>query len=123
MTDKNAWMDKGKIYAVKMAGEEKAYSLALSVDPTYRRFNGICFYTPGERGHMIEGHLGKKTDNGFTFISEGYAKGEWEFIEVTYDNFKSEYYKIVEGGGEILEEVSTTQELIDWYHERFKCGN
>lgn len=123
MAGKHAWVDKGKIYAVKMAGDEKAHSLALSVDPAYRSFKGICFYTPGERGHMIEGYLGKKTDTGFTFISDGYAKGEWEFIEVTYDNFKSEYYKIVEGGGEILDQVSTTQELIDWYHERFKRGN
>lgn len=116
----DTWIDKEKIYAVKMSGDEKAHSLALSVDSAFRSFQGICFYTPGERGHMIEGHLGRKTDTGFTFISKSFAKGEWEFIEVTYDNFKSEYYKIVECGDEILNQVSNTQELIEWYHKHFE---
>ncbi len=68
---------------------------------------------------MIEGRLGHKTDVGFTFISEGFAKGEWEFIELTYENFKDEYYKIVIGGDKILKQVSNTKELIDWYHNNF----
>ena len=115
MAGKNTWVDKKKIYAVKMAGHEKADSLVTSVDPAHHGFKGICFYTYGERGHMIEGHLGPKTDKGFTFISEGYAPGKWEFIELTYDNFKNEYHKIVIGGDKILEQVSNTQELLEWY--------
>ena len=120
MAGKKSWVDKNKIYAVRMAEDDKAQSLALLVDLAFGNFKGICFYTPGERGHMIKGHLGKKTDRGFTFISEGYDPGEWEFIEVTYENFKDEYYKIVMSGEQILEEVSNTQELIDWYHRNFK---
>lgn len=120
MASKKSWVDKNKIYAIKMTSEEKAYSLALSVVPAFRDFKGICYYTPGERGHMIKGHLGRKTDSGFTFISEGFDPGEWEFIEVTYENFKDEYYKIVISGEQILKEVSNTQELIDWYHKNFK---
>lgn len=119
MGNANVFVDKNKIYAVKMADEKKAYSLALYVDPAFRDFKGICFYTPGERGHMIEGRLGEKTDTGFTFISEGYAPGLWTFTEVTYENFKNEYHKIVECGSEILERVSTTQELVNWYHDSF----
>lgn len=118
MAKKN-FVDKNKIYAVKMPGDKEATGIAIYVDPNFRKFKGICFLTPGERGHMIEGRLGEKTDTGFTFISKGYDAGVWEFTEVTYDNFKESFYKIVEAGDELLAQVSNTAELEDFYHRNF----
>ena len=119
MEGKTSWADRDKIYAIKMTSKDRAYSLALFVDSELHDFKGICYLIPGEHGHMLRGHLGRRTDRGFTFISEGHDPGEWEFIEVTYDNFKEEYHRIVAEGERILEEVSSTQELIDWYHRSF----
>ncbi|MCM1495560.1 MAG: hypothetical protein NC089_07140 [Bacteroides sp.] len=68
---------------------------------------------------MIEGHLEEKTGTGFTFIADSEAGGMWEFIEVTYDNFKNEYHKIVIGGKKIVDEISNTDELTEWYHREF----
>ncbi len=119
MTNKNDMVDKDKIYAVKFPGDKQANSLAMNVDPNYKNFKGICFLTPFDRGHMIEGKLGRKTKTGFTFISSGFASGEWEFIELTYENFCNDYRRLVEGSDEILAKVKNTQELQDWYHGRF----
>lgn len=112
-------VDKNKIYAVKKTSDKAARELVIYVDPNFRNFKGICYLTPGERGHLIEGRLGKKTDTGFTFISKGFDAGVWEFTEVTYENFKEEYYKIVEAGDELLSQVSNTAELEDYYHRNF----
>lgn len=117
--NENSWVDKNKIYAVKW-GNSPASHLAMYADPAFNGFEGICYLTPGERGHMIEGRLGEKTETGFTFYPERLKEdGVWEFIEVTYDNFKEEFYKIVISGDTILEKVSTTKELENWYHKEF----
>ena len=118
---KNSIVDKNKIYVVKMAGYEKALELAMYADPDYYGFKGICYFTPIDRGHMIRGKLGEKTDTGFTFIAgeDSFAPGVWEFIELTYENFKNEYYKIVEAGEELLAQVSNTAELEEFYHKHF----
>lgn len=119
MGKKTDAVDRNKIYAVKVAGAESASSIALYADLNYYDFEGICFLTPPDRGHMIEGRFGKKTKNGFTFIPDGSGKGEWEFVEVTYGNFCEEFHRIVEGSDEILAEVSNTEQLQEWYHRRF----
>ena len=38
---------------------------------------------------------------------------------MTYENFCKEYRQLVEGSEEILAEVSTTEELQDWFHRAF----
>ena len=117
--EKNNIVDKNKIYALKMTNDKSAKGIAMYVDPDYHGFKGICYLNPGCRGHMIEGKLGEKTETGFTFISEGHEPGVWEFIELTYENFKNEYYKIVEAGEELLAQVSNTAELEEFYHKHF----
>lgn len=112
-------VDKNKIYAVKHTTDKAATELALYVDPNFRDFEGICYLTPGVRGHMIDGKLGEKTDTGFTFIPKHFNAGVWEFIEVTYENFKAEFYKLVEAGDELLSQVSNTAELEEFYHRNF----
>ena len=114
-------VDKNKIYAFRWPGKKNAAEVVLYVDADYHGFKGICFLSPPNHGHMIKGQLGRKTETGFTFIADkdAYSAGDWEFIEITYDNFKQEYHKLVEGGEEILAAVSNTQELQDWYHLNF----
>lgn len=118
MEDKSAWVDKDKIYAISRNGQP-TIEIVMYTDPAFRNFKGICYMTIGERGHMIEGHLEEKTRTGFIFIPDRAAGSVWEFIEVTYDNFKNEYHKIVIGGEKILDEVLNTDELTEWYHREF----
>ena len=68
---------------------------------------------------MLRGKLGKKTKTGFTFIVSQWENTEIEFIEITYENFKNEFYKIVSHPEEVLAQVSNTNELIDYYHRTF----
>lgn len=112
-------VDRSKVYAIRMPRRDEATSIALYAEMGYEGFNGICYLTPPERGHMIEGKLGKKTKTGFTFTAERWDNRTMEFIEVTYENFRSDYHKLVEGSNEILAEVSTTEELQDWFHRAF----
>ena len=114
-------VDKNKIYACRKPKEKNAAEIVLYVDADFPGFKGICFLSPPDHGHMIRGQLGQETEDGFTFIADKgtYAAGEWEFIEITYDNFKQEYHKLAEGSEEILVAVSNTQELQDWYHLNF----
>ena len=118
MAKKQDFVDRNKIYAIRTADSDRATGIALYAEMGYEGFAGICYLTPPERGHMIDGTLGKKTSRGFTFQPDG-RTGEWEFIEVTYENFCKEYRQLVEGSEEILAEVSTTEELQDWFHRAF----
>ena len=113
-------IDRAKIYAVKMPDEKEALSLALYVTIATDGKKGIGFKTPGERGHFIEGTVKKESRNGFTFESDSkFTPGIWEFTEVTFENFKKRFHKIVYGGKQLLEQVHNTQELQDYYHANF----
>lgn len=114
--DKQPIVDPKKIYVIRMTDEKEPVSIAMNVDLAFRDFKGICYLTPPDRPHMIKGKMGKKTENGFTFISEGFEPGEWEFTELTYDVLKAGFYKHIYGGKQLLEQVHSTQELQDYYH-------
>ena len=111
--------DPKKIYTVKMPGEEEATLVAMDVDISRKKFAGICFLTPSDRGHMIKGDLGEATADGFTFISTGFRSGEWVFTELTYDVLKAGFYKHIYAGDQLLKQVHNTQELQDYYHDNF----
>lgn len=118
MAKQTGIVDNGKLYAYRLPGEKKFFDFALKVDPDYHGFKGICFVSPPRHPHMIKGKLGGKTATGFTFIADkdAYAPGEWEFVELTYENFRDEFCKICMDGGEsVLAEVSNTEELIEFY--------
>lgn len=83
--------DKDKVYAFYWHGYSTASGIALYMDDDYNGFDGICFLSAGSRAHMIEGKFGKKTKKGFLFYPKR-EKYPWEFVEVTYDNFKNEFY-------------------------------
>lgn len=111
--------DPNKIYIYKFPGDTEFKAIAMDVDASREKFNGICFLTPPDRAHMIEGRIGKQTEHGFTFISKGFRPGEWEFEELTYDVLKAGFYKHIYAGEKLLEQVHNTQELQDYYHENF----
>lgn len=111
--------DPEKIYTIRMPGEKEPESIAMDVDTSGKKIDGICFLTPPDHGHAIRGKIGDRKKNGFTFISKGYKQGEWEFEELTYDVLKAGFYKHIYGGEQLLELVHNTQELQDYYHENF----
>lgn len=115
--------DKNKLYAIRRPQDKTASEIVMNVETDRAGFAGICYLTPPDRGHMIEGKVEGLTWDGFAFIADqggGKDRRErWEFIEVTYDNFKKEFYKIVYGGEKLLEQVHNTQELQDYYHANF----
>lgn len=116
-------IDKGKLYALRFPREEKPSEIVMNVEIDHRGFEGICYLTPPDHGHMIAGKVGGKTRDGFTFIAD-YGEGKkhretWEFTEITYDNFKEEFYKLAYGGEQLLEQVHNTKELEDYYHSNF----
>lgn len=120
MPNKNDMVDSGKLYAYRFPGEKECSDFALGVDPDYHGFKGICFLSPPRHPHMVHGKLGRKTATGFTFIAakDAYAPGEWEFVELTYENFRDKYCKIcMDGGKSVLAEVSNTQELIEFFRK------
>ena len=114
-------VDKGKLYALRFPKDKTASEIVMNVETDREGFAGICYLTPPDRGHMINGKVEGLTWNGFSFIADQ-GKGHrerWEFTEVTYDNFREEFYRIVYGGEQLLEQIHSTKELEDYYHENF----
>lgn len=95
--------------------------LAFEVELYDDDYKGISYSVSATRGHRIKGKFGKKTKRGFTFIADkgGVFPGEWEFVEVTYEGMKAGEYGNIIGRDKLLEQVSNTQELQDWYHRNF----
>ncbi len=109
-------IDKNRIYAVKRPGDKRIKEVILYPDLDYRGFKGICYLTPPNRPHMIDGKLIRETAAGFSFKTK---HGEvWEFTEVTYDNL-NDCAGAIEGIEEIKAAVSSTEELQDWYHREY----
>lgn len=111
-------IDQNKIYAIKRADRKAADELVMNVETDRDGFYGICYLTPPSHGHMIEGEIIAENDNGFTFMPDDQRRA-WEFIEVTYENFKQEFYKLAYGGEKMLETIHSTEELEAFYHENF----
>ena len=115
--------DRGKLYTIRRPKEKTAGELVMNVETDREGFAGICYLTPPDRGHMIPGKVGDLTWDGFTFIVDyggGKSRREkWEFIEITYDNFKSEFYRLVYGGEKLVEQFNNTKELEDYFHDNF----
>lgn len=119
MANTDAIIDREKIYTIKYPGERKATDLALYAEMDPYTGEKLWFQIPPDRAHSIKGRIGRKTSNGFTFISDGYAPGEWEFTEVTYESIKAGKNDPIIGKEEILASVADTKDLQDWYHRQF----
>ena len=49
----------------------------------------------------------------------GEQSERWEFTEMTYDIFRDGFFKQVYGGGQLLEKVHNTDELVNYYYSNF----
>ena len=73
--------------------------------------------------HMIEGEIVRETEDGFIFRSDGAFRGEWEFRELTIEDFRRFAYRYVEGGDIIAAKIHTTEDLHEWYRKTFHFPN
>ena len=113
-------MDATKVYAVRIAGNDFYTTIAMICELRNEDgFTGLCFLSPPDRPHMIEGTETKNTSQGFKYLSTGYAPGWWEFEELTIESFRDQHYKLVAGGDEIGRCVQSDKELHEWFNSRF----
>lgn len=112
-------VDKNKLYALRFPWDKEATEIIMNAEIGRHGFQGICYLTPPAHGHMIRGKIGNKTKYGFTFIAEEDEQQEWEFTEVTYENLTSKYHKLVYGWNILKEQIHSTEELEDYYHNNF----
>lgn len=108
-------MNRRFVYTIKRPGDKKPSGLALNC----HLWNGAFRYFDMERGHEIPGKVTKDGENAFTFTSEGYEPGEWQFEKLTIERFRRETYKIVEGGNYIAQAIHTTDDLHEWYRRKY----
>lgn len=114
-------MDRRKVYVYKWTGEKDFGSLALDCHMHQRKGEvekELWFEDPG-RPHMIAGEVVKETESGFIFRSDGFRPGEWEFKELTIEDFRRKYYKLVGEGETIAAKIQTTEDLHEWYRKTF----
>lgn len=109
-------MNQRAVYVFKMAGER--YFTGIALDVHIHKGNLRFFDT--NRGHEIPGEVTDEAERGFTFRSEGYAPGKWQFKILTIEEFKRKYYKLVEGGQTLAAKLKTTDDLHQWYRREFK---
>ena len=60
MARNQGFVDRNKVYAIQLADMDRPTGIALYAEMGYEGFNGICYLTPPERGHMIEGKLERR---------------------------------------------------------------
>ncbi|GHV19593.1 hypothetical protein FACS189425_10290 [Clostridia bacterium] len=110
-------MDGKTVYAIKFAGDLDYTSIACRCELRNEDdFKGLCYLTPPDRPHMIEGEVTQENGAGFKFRSDGYSPGEWEFKALTLDDFRKKYHKLVIGGEQIARNVNSTEELYDYFN-------
>ena len=111
-------IEKNGLYAIRRAEDKAATEIVMNIETDREGFNGICYLTPPCHGHMIEGEIVGETENGFSFMPDRQRRA-WDFIRITYENFKAEFHKLAYGGEKLLEEVGSTEELEAYYHRNF----
>jgi hypothetical protein len=116
-------MDRRKVYVYETAGEHAFEGIACDCQLWDNPgFKGLVFLTPPGRGHMIDGEFVGDTPHGFIFKATKTSPGEWEFNELTIDNLKREYHRLVIGGTSLAETIQTTDELYEWFRNEFHFG-
>lgn len=110
-----------KVYVYKWAGEKEFNGVALDCQMHKDRLsseNQLWFDATGHP-HMIKGEIIRETADGFTFRSDGFKPGEWEFKELTIEDFRRKYYKLVGAGEAIAAKINTTEDLHEWFRKQF----
>ncbi|MDR0946328.1 MAG: hypothetical protein LBM87_01085 [Ruminococcus sp.] len=116
-------MDRRKVYLLKFPNDEDFTAIACDCQLWDKQdFKGLCYLTPPDRGHMIPGELISENENGFIFHSDGYEKGDWNLRELTIEDIKFNYQKIVGGGNMLSKTINNTEELHQWFRSEFHFG-
>lgn len=112
-------INRKAVYVIKFPQNDWAKGISIGID--VHIYKGcLCYASGPDRGHMIKGNFGKYIDGGFTWISEGYAPGEWTVKELTIEAFKRRYFK------ELLDRtqaeamaatIHTTEDLWEYYRK------
>ena len=110
-------MDRRKVYIYKKTSEKDFMDIACDC---HIHKGNLRFLIPPDRGHMIKGEVTGMTEDGFTFRSDGYAPGEWTFKELTIQDFKRKYFKMIVAGVEMAHTIKSTEDLHEWYRKEFK---
>lgn len=116
-------MDRRKVYIYKKTSEKDFVSIACDCHMHQRAGEDrqeLWFLTPPDRGHMVKGEIIRETENGFAFRSDGYDPGEWTFKELTIQDLRRKYYRIIANGEVIAHTIKTTEDLHEWYRKEFK---
>ena len=112
------YADSRKLYAIHFP--DGSSEIVMKVTTDRKGFKGVCYLSPPDHGHMINGIVETQTENGFIFLAErGEQSERWEFTEMTYDIFKDGFFEQVYGGEQLLEKVHNTEELVDYYYSNF----
>lgn len=115
-------IDRKKVYIYKWTGEKDFTGIALDCHIHQRAgedWKELWFDATGH-GHMIQGEIVRETADGFIFRSDGYRPGEWTFKELTIEDFRRKYHKLVGTGEAIAAKITTTADLHEWFRRQFK---
>lgn len=114
-------MNRRKVYVYKKTRDKDFNGLALDCHMHQRKGESqkeLWFDATGHP-HMIEGEVIKETKDGFIFRSDGYEPGEWTFKELTIEDFRRKYYRLVCEGETMAYVLKTTEDLYSWYRQEF----
>lgn len=114
-------INQRKVYLYKWAGEKEFIGIALDCHMHQRTgedWKELWFDATG-RGHMIKGEIARETQDGFVFRSDGFKPGEWIFKELTIEDFRRKYCKLVGAGEAIAAKINTTEDLHEWFRKQF----
>lgn len=107
-------MNRRLTYTVKWPGSKKPDGLAMNCHMK----NGQLRFFSTIRGHMIDGEVIKDGEEAFTFRSDGFEPGEWEFKALTIEDVRRGVVWI-ENGDIIAKTIQTTEDLQEWYRKTF----
>ena len=93
--------------------------VCLYVTDTFRQ--GYLCFDGLDRGHMVEGTILEKYENGFIFEDKNGIK--WTFREVTIQEYRHQIAKKVYNGANIAKLCTTTEDLWDYYRKEYPDTN
>lgn len=111
-------MDRRKVYISRSATEKEFSEIACDC---HIHEGELRYKSSADRYHSLAGAIIKDGDDSFTFSkASGYAAGDWTFKELTLQDFRRKYYKLVCEGDTIAAIIKTTADLHEWFRKEFK---
>ena len=107
--------DKDAVYILEKSPYANGVQIVLNVTDLFKQ-GYICF-DDTNRGHMIKGNVVSQCETSFVFLDD--RNEEWEFVEISIETFRKEFYKLIVNGDLIREQCNTTEELWKYFREQF----